>query len=68
MSIAHRLRTVVEYDLVLVLESGRVKELGPPAELLERAESAFLEICRQTGDLEALIAMSSRVKNFRTSE
>ena len=53
---------------MLVLESGRVKELGPPAELLERAESAFLEICRQTGDLEALIAMSSRVKNFRTSE
>ena len=34
--IAHRLATVLDADLVAVIDGGRVAELGPPAELLAR--------------------------------
>lgn len=34
--IAHRLSTVADFDRILVLEKGRVAELGTPRELLER--------------------------------
>lgn len=34
--IAHRLSTVADFDRILVLEKGRMAELGTPRELLER--------------------------------
>jgi ATP-binding cassette, subfamily B, bacterial len=34
--IAHRLSTVVEADQIAVIEGGRVVEVGPPGELIER--------------------------------
>lgn len=34
--IAHRLSTVADFDQILVLEKGRMAEMGPPRELLER--------------------------------
>ena len=36
VTIAHRLQTVLASDLILVLDQGRVAELGPPAELAAR--------------------------------
>lgn len=35
--IAHRLSTVADFDRILVLEKGRMAEMGTPRELLERA-------------------------------
>ncbi|KAL5340169.1 P-loop containing nucleoside triphosphate hydrolase protein [Aspergillus crustosus] len=40
-AVVHRLETIVDYDLVAVLEQGRVVESGPPGELLARSTSAF---------------------------
>jgi ATP-binding cassette, subfamily B, bacterial len=34
--IAHRLSTVVEADHIAVIEGGRVVEVGPPGDLIER--------------------------------
>eukprot|EP00607_Mallomonas_marina_P004012 CAMPEP_0182437920 /NCGR_PEP_ID=MMETSP1167-20130531/85373_1 /TAXON_ID=2988 /ORGANISM="Mallomonas Sp, Strain CCMP3275" /LENGTH=313 /DNA_ID=CAMNT_0024631011 /DNA_START=1226 /DNA_END=2164 /DNA_ORIENTATION=+ len=54
LSIAHRLRTVVACDLVLVLEDGQVQELDSPQKLLETPGSAFLAMCERTGEVEEL--------------
>jgi ABC-type multidrug transport system fused ATPase/permease subunit len=40
-TIAHRIRTVVDGDLVLVMDRGRIVELAAPHELLARPESRF---------------------------
>ncbi|SPJ78456.1 related to multidrug resistance-associated protein [Fusarium torulosum] len=39
--IAHRLRTLLEFDTAVVLDHGRVKEIGPPKSLLNDSTSAF---------------------------
>merc|ERR1711871_251960 len=47
--IAHRLNTIIDSDLVLVLDSGRLVESGTPHELLCRDGSVFSSMCRDTG-------------------
>ncbi|XP_010540924.1 PREDICTED: ABC transporter C family member 5-like [Tarenaya hassleriana] len=43
-TIAHRIPTVIDSDLVLVLSDGRVAELDKPARLLEDKSSMFLRL------------------------
>ncbi len=34
ITIAHRLNTIADYDLVVVMENGKVAEVGHPFELI----------------------------------
>ena len=53
VTIAHRLRTIVDYDKVVVLGAGRVIEVGSPAELY-RAKGQFYDMVRHSGEGEDL--------------
>ncbi|KAI9179146.1 hypothetical protein H9P43_005808 [Blastocladiella emersonii ATCC 22665] len=55
VTIAHRLNTVIDYDLVLVMDNGRVAELASPAELLSRPESLFTALVDETGPVNAAL-------------
>ncbi len=48
IAIAHRLRTVLLYDRVCVMDGGRIVELGPPRELWERG-GVFRNMCDAGG-------------------
>ncbi|KAI9042920.1 uncharacterized protein KD926_004710 [Aspergillus affinis] len=52
--IAHRLKTVADSDVVLVLDSGRIVESGSPLELLQREDGYFRGMIEQDPDREAL--------------
>ena len=41
MTIAHRLNTIMDYDRVMVLEGGEIKEMGKPSDLAANESSLF---------------------------
>lgn len=63
--IAHRLRTVIDYDKILVLDKGRVLEYGSPLELIENSKlGAFRGMCEETGEYEELVELA-RTASFK---
>ena len=49
LTIAHRLKTILDYDKILVLDAGRVAEFDHPQKLLEQTSSVFYSMCRDNG-------------------
>ena len=49
VTIAHRLNTVLDSDRVLVLEAGRLKEIGTPDQLLADSNSALFSLAAHAG-------------------
>jgi ABC-type multidrug transport system fused ATPase/permease subunit len=61
ITVAHRLNTIMDYDLVLVMDQGKAVELGRPADLLARQEhGVFADLVNATGpeSSKALRAMA----------
>ncbi|KAI9805212.1 MAG: hypothetical protein M1825_001048 [Sarcosagium campestre] len=54
ITIAHRLQTVIDYDKVLVLDQGEVKEFDHPHTLLQIEDGIFRGMCEMSGELESL--------------
>jgi ATP-binding cassette subfamily C (CFTR/MRP) protein 10 len=46
LTIAHRIATIVDSDLILVLDQGRIAEMGPPTTLLQDPNSLFAQMAR----------------------
>ena len=44
ITIAHRIKTILNYDKILVLESGKIIEFDSPKNLLENKESHFYKL------------------------
>ncbi|KAF8438137.1 hypothetical protein L210DRAFT_968152 [Boletus edulis BED1] len=52
LTIAHRLRTVIDYDRVVLLDEGRIVEFDRPATLLADSDSRFHSLCKAAGRKE----------------
>ncbi|KAL6981420.1 putative ABC transporter C member 15 [Sarracenia purpurea var. burkii] len=57
ITIAHRIHTIIDSDLVLVLSEGRIAEFDTPAKLLERENSFFSKLTKE---------YSTRSQNFNS--
>ncbi|GME71317.1 unnamed protein product [Ambrosiozyma monospora] len=49
LCIAHRLKTIVNYDRILVLEAGKVAEFDTPWRLFQNESGMFRGMCDQSG-------------------
>ncbi|KAI0408161.1 P-loop containing nucleoside triphosphate hydrolase protein [Xylaria palmicola] len=49
LCIAHRLRTIVGYDRICVMDAGRIAELGTPLELWAMEGGIFRGMCERSG-------------------
>jgi ABC-type multidrug transport system fused ATPase/permease subunit len=54
LTIAHRLQTIMDYDVVLVMDDGHAAEFGPPHELLQKTNSVFTSLVEATGSESSL--------------
>ncbi|KAF9438945.1 hypothetical protein BGZ76_002608 [Entomortierella beljakovae] len=61
ITVAHRLRTIMDYDRVLVLEQGRVVEFDSPLNLITTPSSRFRDMVEKSGECDALFEMAARV-------
>ncbi|KAL6945160.1 hypothetical protein ACO0QE_002606 [Hanseniaspora vineae] len=52
LCIAHRLKTIVKYDKILVLDKGEVKEFDTPLNLFTTEGTIFREMCLRSGITE----------------
>ncbi|KAJ3337463.1 hypothetical protein HDU91_001484 [Kappamyces sp. JEL0680] len=60
LCVAHRLKTIIDYDKVLVLDQGKVAEYGTPHQLLEQ-KGVFYGMCQESGDFGELQKIALRV-------
>ncbi|KAG0088379.1 hypothetical protein BGZ92_006256 [Podila epicladia] len=51
LTIAHRIKTVMDSDKILVLEKGRVQEYDSPQELLKTKTSLFYRLAQKAGEV-----------------
>ncbi|RKP08430.1 P-loop containing nucleoside triphosphate hydrolase protein [Thamnocephalis sphaerospora] len=54
LCIAHRLRTIIDYDKVLVMDAGRLVEYDSPYALIQRPTSLFRQLCERSGEFDML--------------
>jgi len=50
ITIAHRLKTIIDYDRVLVLDNGKIAEFDSPRRLLRDTEGKFRQLCQKSTD------------------
>jgi ABC-type multidrug transport system fused ATPase/permease subunit len=55
--IAHRLSTIADFDKILVMDDGRVREFGGPGELFNLEEGVFRSMVKESGEREKLEAL-----------
>ena len=60
LCIAHRLRTVLWYDRVCVMDEGKIVELASPAELWDDPEGYFRRMCDQAGITRGMIESAGK--------
>ncbi|OMJ75317.1 hypothetical protein SteCoe_25549 [Stentor coeruleus] len=56
--IAHRIRTIIESDRILVMDRGICKEYGRPKKLYDQEDSLFKHMVEQTGPEESAYLIS----------
>jgi ABC-type multidrug transport system fused ATPase/permease subunit len=58
LTIAHRLRSIADYDKILVMDAGKAVEYDQPYTLLENHDTVFYGMCQRSGELDALIELA----------
>ncbi|KAJ1602920.1 hypothetical protein NDA14_002008 [Ustilago hordei] len=66
ITIAHRLKTIIDYDRILVMDKGVIVENGSPGELLQK-KGIFSEMCKKTGEYEELELIARHAAEQRSA-
>lgn len=56
LTVAHRLRTVIDYDRLIVLDAGEVAEFDTPLNLIQKENGIFRTMCLKSGTFTELEA------------
>ena len=67
LAVAHRLRTVIDYDRLLVLDKGELAEFDTPWNLIQKEDGIFRSMCLKSGTFAELEA-AAREKAFSESK
>ncbi|EPQ25988.1 uncharacterized protein PFL1_06443 [Pseudozyma flocculosa PF-1] len=65
ITIAHRIKTIADYDKICVLDKGKVIEFGSPKELMEKEGGVFQSMCEQSGEMAELKRLADQADEER---
>jgi ABC-type multidrug transport system fused ATPase/permease subunit len=65
ITIAHRLQTVIDYDMILVLDKGEVIEYANPWELIQKEGGSFRSMCETSGHFDSLVDLAKKAAESR---
>jgi ABC-type multidrug transport system fused ATPase/permease subunit len=57
-TIAHRLRTIADSDVIMVIRDGELAEVGSPYELLQREQSLYKALSEESGEADEIAAIA----------
>ncbi|KAG0285970.1 hypothetical protein BGZ96_009863 [Linnemannia gamsii] len=58
LTIAHRIRTIADFDRVLVMNAGEVAEFDTPLTLMRKEGGLFRSMCERSTELDSLVAIA----------
>ncbi|RKP09575.1 P-loop containing nucleoside triphosphate hydrolase protein [Thamnocephalis sphaerospora] len=67
LCIAHRLRTIIDYDKVLVMDAGRAVEFDSPYALIQKPSGLFRQLCERSGEFDTLVSLAAGNRSSDTS-
>ncbi|KAK3842992.1 MAG: hypothetical protein J3R72DRAFT_442126 [Linnemannia gamsii] len=67
LTIAHRLRTIIDFDKVLVMDHGQVVQFDTPWKLLQEEGGIFRNMCQRSGEFDLLVEMASAAERSNSS-
>ncbi|KAJ7784449.1 hypothetical protein B0H16DRAFT_1492535 [Mycena metata] len=65
ITVAHRLRTVMDYDRIVVLDQGKVAEVGTPLRLMDKENGIFRTMCLKSHSFRELEALAQAKEDSR---
>ncbi|KAI3478093.1 hypothetical protein L1887_60024 [Cichorium endivia] len=66
ITIAHRIKTIADYDKIVVLGKGKVVECGSPLSLMTDESSVFHSMCEQSGEMGELLRIAREAEAQRS--
>ncbi|KZS96802.1 multidrug resistance-associated ABC transporter [Sistotremastrum niveocremeum HHB9708] len=66
LTVAHRLRTVIDYDRLIVLDQGTIAECDTPYNLIRKEDGVFRNMCLKSGTYQEL-EDAARAQAFATN-
>ncbi|KAF8598170.1 ABC transporter [Ceratobasidium sp. AG-I] len=64
LCIAHRLKTIIGYDRICVLDAGKIAEFDTPATLFQQKDGIFRSMCERSSITAEDIAQASRQRQL----
>ncbi|KAG9037596.1 hypothetical protein FRB95_004816 [Tulasnella sp. JGI-2019a] len=58
ITIAHRIRTIIDYDRLIVMDQGRIVEIDTPYNLIQKEGGVFRGMCLKSGQFDELLEAS----------
>ncbi|GJJ77882.1 hypothetical protein EMPS_10241 [Entomortierella parvispora] len=58
ITIAHRIRTIADFDRVLVMNAGEIAEYDKPLTLMQKEDGLFRSMCERSTEFDALYAIA----------
>jgi len=67
LTVAHRLKTVIDYNRLLVLDKGKIAEFDTPLNLIQKEDGIFRNMCLKSGTFAELEASARKAEQVAGS-